>query len=279
MVDDQISAPAADSDREDLVSRLKSEIATLTATSAKATARADVLEDRERNRITAFQPDAQFLMKEWCKKECEEHHPGTSLLEDIAPLGEWSDEYPKKREVSTQGALAAFSYVASKGIKRLRDEASRNAEAATTLGNVMKENEELKENYAKVSRDLVESTKLGDERQQSLERLNAFIAEKGMVANAERFDFSKATSREEVPLPAEPHAAMGTATSLEAVKAEASKMAGGSSRANPLEKQSDLLSDLLGRSNGSGRVMASGTQHALLGHQGEADIGAMIRGK
>jgi len=216
-------------------------------------------------------------MKDFVKSECDAFHKGTSLFEDIAPLGEWSDEYTKKKEIGTQGPLAAFSYVASKGIKRLREEASKNSEASETLGTVMKENEALKEEKAKLSRDLADSNKLGDERQASLEKLNAFIAQQGMALNAERFDFSKATSREAAPLPAEPHAAAGGAVSLEAVKAEASKMAGGA-KANPLEKQSDLLTDLLGRSTGSGRVMASGTMHALLGNSGEADIAAMIRG-
>ena len=223
------AATVPDSDRDDLVSRLKAEVAALTTASAQASARAEVFENRERQRIAAWQPDAQFVMKDFVKDEIDNYHQGTSFADDIAPLGVWSDEYTQKKEIGTQGALAAFSYVASKGIKRLREEASKHSAASEQLGVLMKENEALKANAEKMQRELNDSNALGAERQEALEKLNAVLAEKGFLAQQEKFDFSKATSREQVTPPAEPHmaAGMGGTPSLEAVKMQASKVAGG----------------------------------------------------
>ena len=168
--------------------------------------------------------------------------------------------------------LAAFSYVASKGIKRLRAEASANSGAAEALATALKENEDLKAGSAKLQRDLDESNVLSSERQTALETLNAHLAAAGM--QQQKFDFSLKTSREEsASPPAEPHAAVGAVPTLEAAKACASKLA---VAGNPLESRSDLLSDLLGRSSATGRFTSSGTQHNLLGSAGEAPLAALI---
>ena len=264
---------AAEQNRDDLVERLKAELAAKTEGEARANARMGVYEAKERARISAWQEDAKFFMSEFVNEEIDAHHPGLSK-DDVAPLGAWASTYHEKADIASQGALAAVSYVASKGIKRLREEASKGAAAATTLAETMKQNEELTAQNAKLQKDYAEAMTLCDERQKGLETLQAELVKGGLMN--EKFNFSKLTSREQTP--AEPHAAVGAATpSLEVVKAEASKAASGSS-GNPIQ-QEDLLQSLLGRSRGSLRMGQSSTQHAFLGaSNGEADIGSILRG-
>ena len=198
-------------------------------------------------------------------------------MADVAPLGVWSDEFTAKKDITSQGALAACSYIASKGIKRLREQASVGATATETLANTMKENEQLKQDKNKLQRDYDECMELANERQKGLEVLQSKLLEAGLMN--EKFDFSKLTSREQEPPAAalEPHQATAT-PALETVKAEASKAA--QSRAgNPLERSGDLLASLLSRSSGGLRMTASGTAHSLLGAQEGTgtDIAAIMR--
>jgi len=275
---------AADQNRDDLVSRLKKELEEKTTQLGNANARvADTdsrmkgYEAKELARITSWQEDAKDFMCGFVNEEVEAHHP--QLKDDVAVFtgtSGWAHTYHEKPDIQAQGALAAVSYVASKGIKRLREQASQGAAAANTLAETMKANEELTAQNSKLQKDYQDAMTLCDERQKGLETLQAELIKGGLMN--EKFNFSKLTSREQTP--AEPHSAVGVgaaAPSLEAVKAEASKAAG-SSTANPVHQQ-DLLQSLLGRSNGGLRMGQSSTQHALLGaSNGEADIGSLLRG-
>jgi hypothetical protein len=273
------SVSTAEANRDDLVERLKKELAEKTEAAALAHARASVYEDRERERVTGFQPEAQYFMKEFLKEEIESHHPGTTLLADVAPLAAWSDEFAGKRDITSQSALAACSYIASKGIKRLRDEASRGATAQETLASTLKENESLRSEKEKLQRDFNDQVSLSEERQRNLEALQEELTRAGLFN--QKFDFSKLTSREAAAPPAEPHtttAEAAVAPALEAVKAEASRAAraGASRGGNPLEQNGDLLESLLSRSSAGPRMQSSGTTHAFLGAQ-QGDVGTDLK--
>jgi len=265
---------AADANRDDVIKHLKEQLAEKTTREAEANARMGVYEAKERARISAWQDDAKFFMSEFVNEEIDAHHPG--LKDDVAPLGNWASTYHEKADIASQGALAAVSYVASKGIKRLREQASQGAAAQATLAETMKQNEELTAANAKLQKDCDDYKTLCDERQQGLETLQQELIKGGLMN--EKFNFSKLTSREQTP--AEPHAAAGATAatpSLEVVKAEASKAAAGSS-GNPIQ-QEDLLQSLLGRSRGGLRMTPSGTNHAHLGQvSGEADLSSILRG-
>ena len=244
--------------------QLKLQLAEQTAKAAQANQQLEFFNGRERERISAFQPESQFFFNEFMKEEIEKHHAGTSLAQDVAPLGVWANEFHQKKEITSQGALAAASYVASKSIKRLRDEASKLPTMQESLASAMKENEELKQGKDKLQRDYDEAIGLANERQKGLEVLQEKLSQAGLMN--EKFDFSKLTSREaDAEQPAEPHVG-GAAPALETVKAEASKAAGAVA-ANPI-KQEDLLTSLLTRSTAGLRMTASGTQHAFVGSAG-----------
>ena len=264
---------SAEQNRDDLVERLKAELAAKTEGEARANARMGLYEAKERSRISAWQEDAKFFMSEFVNEEIDAHHPGLSK-DDVAPLGAWAATYHEKPDIASQGALAAVSYVASKGIKRLREQASQGAAAASTLAETMKANEELTAQNSKLQKDYAEAMTLCDERQKGLETLQAELIKGGLMN--EKFNFSKLTSREQTP--AEPHASGAAAAtpSLEVVKAEASKAASGFS-GNPIQQQ-DLLASLLSRSSGGLRMGPSGTNHAHVGAiNGETDIGSILR--
>ena len=277
MTDAEIASTnaAADQNRDDLVDRLKREAAEATRSAAEANARMEGFVAREKARIAGWQPDCKDFMCDFINAEVDEHHP--QLKDDVAVFTGatgWAHTYTEKPDIQAQGALAAVSYVASKGIKRLREQASQGAAAQATLAETMKQNEELTAQNAKLQKDYQEAMTLCDERQKGLETLQAELIKGGLMN--EKFNFSKLTSREQVD---EPHAAAGVgaaAPSLEVVKAEASKAATGSS-GNPIQQQ-DLLQSLLNRSSGGLRMGQSATQHAFLGATGEADIGSLIRG-
>lgn len=269
------AAPPAEAARDELVERLKADLASKTEETARANARASIFEGKERDRISAWKSDAEFFMRDFVNEEIDSFHQGTSLKADVAPLGVWASEYADKADISSQGALAAVSYVASKGIKRLREQASVNSAAAESLASTMKQNEELTAKNTKLQADYEDALKCMAERQKGLETLQAELSRAGLMN--EKFDFSKLSSREANP-PVEPAAAATPAPALEQVKMEASKAAGSSARANPLESSNDLLSNLLSRSSGGLKMVPSGTAHSYLGApSGEQDIAAVLR--
>ena len=264
MVDTEPVSVAAVPEESAVMEQLKSQLAEQTAKAAQANQQLEFFNGRERERISAFQGESQFFFNEFMKEEIEKHHQGTSLATDVAPLGVWANEYHQKKDITSQGALAAASYVASKSIKRLRDEASKLPTMQDSLASALKENEELKQGKDKLQRDYDEAIGLANDRQGALVILEEKLHAAGLTN--EKFDFSKLTSREaDADKPAEPHAA-AAAPALEAVKAEASKAAGMVS-ANPIQ-QHDLLTSLLTRSTAGLRMTASGTQHAFVGAAG-----------
>lgn len=264
--DQHTSAPVADTNRDELVERLKRENAALMQDKAQADARASAFEAKERTRVTAWQPDVKaflndFVMKECCAEDAE-------AKADVQAVVNWGEEYASKPDIASQTSLARVCAVASKGVKRYRDDASQLPGVKDSLANALKENEELKANAEKLQRESTDDKKLLDERQEQLEKLNARIAELG--GEQQQFNFSNAAAREITP-PAEPAAAIKPEAGLTAVAAQASKAAG-----NPTAVDS-LFSFISNSGGGSLRMGASNTNHALLGNAGEPDIASILR--
>ena len=259
-------APVADSIRDELVERLKRENAELMDRATRGEQRASIFEEKERTRIASYEGEAKFFMQDFLKTETENDPEARA---EVAALGTWADEYTKKQDIVSQAPLARMSYIASKGVKRLRDEASQLPEIKDSLSKSMAALEEMTASRDKLQRENDDQRGLLDERQAALEKLNEKIVAAGMAA--EKFNFAKATAREVAP-PSEP-AKVETAA-LEAGKVNASKSA------NPLEAQRDHLFDFINSSGGGGaslRIQPSQTQHAYLGRHGEVDVATALR--
>tara|TARA_B100001175_G_scaffold35808_1_gene26074 strand:- start:1531 stop:2337 length:807 start_codon:yes stop_codon:yes gene_type:complete len=260
---------AAMSSAEDSVSKeaydqLKKQLDQKSEDLAAARARTDVYEQKERTRIAAFQPAAKEFISELM---------GEADIEaktDLSPLSTWADEYTSKTDIMSQAPLARLVSCASAKLKRTREEASVNAEAAKTLSATMQENEQLKAELASTRQRLTETQTLSDERQVGLEKLQGELAKAGLMND--KFDFSKATSREKN---ANPEADSSTTTSFSSGKAPELK----STEVNASRNTDHLLAEIWKRGAGALRVTSSGTSHALLGASNttDGDLMAVLR--
>ena len=233
----------------------------------------NVYEAKERARISAWQEDAKFFMNEFVNEEIDAHHPGLSK-DDVAPLGNWAATYHEKADIASQGALAAVSYVASKGIKRLREQASQGAAAASHArrdhegqrgahGAEHQAPEGLRRGDDPVRRapegprDAAGRAGQGRPHEREVQLFQAHLARAG-AGRAARGDRGAATP------------------SLEVVKAEASKAASGAS-GNPIQQRTCCVAAR--EQPGQPAHDPSGTNHAHVGaSSGEADIGSILRG-
>ncbi|MAT10122.1 MAG: hypothetical protein CMM02_03850 [Rhodopirellula sp.] len=267
-MDNTETVPASDANRDELVERLKRENAALMEQKAASDARAGQFESKERARVTAWQSDVKSFLTDFVLAEA----PDAEAKADCQPVVQWGDEYASKADIVSQTGLARVCAVASKGVKRLRDEASQLPELKESLANALKENETLKGQAEKMQRESHDDKTLLNERQAQLELLNKKIAELG--GEQTKFDFSQAAAREVAPPPEEPAAAIKSEPALTAVSAQASKAA---AVGNPFDSD-PLLSFITKSGSGSLRMGSSSTNHALLGSSsGEPDIGAIIR--
>ena len=261
---------AADAERDALVERLKAELAQAQEKAAMSDARNQIFVDREREKVTGFQEEAKYFFNDFVAGEAD-----AEAKADMSPLNDWVDNYTKKTNITEQTPLARMMSVASKGVKRLKDEASAGSKAQETLGATMKELEEVKASDAKKTQRIEELETLCNERQQAAEKIQAQLEKAGVLAA--KFDFSKLTSREADVKgePAKEEAAdvtsMDTApdnAGLKMVTSEASRGAASSSSGNPLEyEHSQLMNFVEQRGQGALRVRASNTGHAWLGAQ------------
>lgn len=240
---------------------------------ADARAQGAVFEERERQRIGGWQNDVKDLLKEFMDRGDPE------LKADVAPLEPWASEYAGKQDIIAQRPLARVMCEASKTLKRVRDEASVNKDAATALSNTMKELDSMKGERDNLRQRLDEMSKLADERQDGMLKLQEELTKAGLLS--EKNDFSKILNREK---PAQDAANAALASSetkpVEAAPGvvtettQASRGAGSS--ANPLE--GDPLLAMCMRGQGSGRITHSSTNHQLLGNNGQpGDVMAAMR--
>lgn len=255
MSDADTAAPAGDEISKESYEELKRQLAQKSQDLADARARSDVFENKERQRIAAFQPDAKAFVDELIADA------DTEAKADLAPMATWASDFHTKADVLAQAPLARVLSCASAKVKRSREEASANAEASNTLGQTMKDLEAMTGERDALKQRVAELGALADERQAGLERLQSELAKAGLVA--EKFDFSKASSREEKAI----------ANTEPAPKQEIQATTSNASR--PTDQ---LLSEIFNRGSGSLRFVSSNTSHQLLGTSGgpSSDIAAAI---
>lgn len=255
MADADTTALAGDEVSKESYEELKRQLAQKSQDLADARARSDVFETKERQRIAAFQPDAKAFVEDLIAGADAE------TKADLAPMATWASDFHTKADVLAQAPLARLVSCASAKVKRSREEASANSEATNTLGQTMKDLEAVTSERDALKQRVSELGVLADERQAGLERLQSELSKAGLVA--EKFDFSRASSREE----------NATANAEPAVKQEIQATTSNASRPTDL-----LLSEIFNRGAGSLRFVSSSTSHQLLGTSGGAstDIAAAI---
>jgi len=230
---------------------------------AAAEAKLHMYEQRERDQLKTFQPAMEGMLKELMDEAPVETRGHFSSMLD------WSRTASERPNIDTQMQLGCVVHACASKLKRVREDASLQKSTAEQLAASAKENEALKTELAQKSQRIGDLDASLKEITANSDTLRAQV-EKAKVLE-ERFDFSKATSREESPPVGD--AADGVVTKTE----NASK---GLLTSVPSFNPADALAKFVSSNAGlsSNRFMPStSSNHALLGGSGVESFNAAIR--
>lgn len=241
--------------------KLKAERAAEAEEMAKLRAFKNTHDQKQRDVIAKLQPDIASFVNEIVKSNSDH----ASEMDSIA---EWSRGCHESRSLDTAMPLARFVSCASATFKRTREEASSNAEKASTLGNTMKDLETVTADRDSKAKRIAELEDLCNERQTAMSKLQEQLAQAGVLKD--KFDFSKLSSRE---------ANCSAEAAKETPTAALTQVTSVASRG---VVEDELMSFVGGFSSvGTHRINQSGTAHAHLGATTgsvESEIEAAIRG-
>lgn len=252
---------------KELVDRLKADLAAKSEEASKLKAFKNAHDDKQRALIATLQPDIQSCVDGLVKDNAD-------YAADMKPIQEWARGCHESTSLETAMPLARVISCASAALKRTREESSVLSDKASTLGATMKELEDLKAADSAKAQRITELETLANERQAANEKLQDELSKAGVLR--EKFDFSKASSREAGAEKAAEPAPMAVDSALTSVTSNASRGAA-------VSMEDQLFSFVCGSSNagGSSRITQSSTAHSMLGSsQGgfESEIASALRG-
>ena len=217
---------------KEFVDQMKAELATLKQ-------RTIAMEVRDKAELERLQPEARALIQDVAAER-----PDWSS--DIARMTDWADSAANGSNPGESLPLMRLISCASAKLKRTRDEAHANGTATTELQSVCKEKDVLADDNAKLKQRVDELEKYGVELKGSNDKLAAIVAKHEGVQ--EKFDFSKASSRETN--------GSGAGSSSNAPLPNA----------NPLSSEEFSLASFINKNGmGGGQFMPSASQHGLVG--------------
>jgi len=146
-----------------------------------------VFEASERGKLATMQPAIQELVNMEMKDNPE--------FTELQGVDAWSRDLHNTSNVEANMGIARLIACNSARVKRTREEASKAADREALLASSLKENEELKADNAKLTKRNVELVEDNRENNESLKKMESIVlADK---QNKTKFDFSKASSREQ----------------------------------------------------------------------------------
>jgi DNA repair exonuclease SbcCD ATPase subunit len=228
---------------------------------ANAEAKLQIYEAREREQLKAFQPNMESMIKELHDEAPFDHKA------HFATMLDWTRTASERPNIDTQMQLGTVIHACASKLKRVREDASVQSVTAEQLANSSKELEAAKEALGAKDRRIGELSDSLKEIQANSEKLQAQLEKAGALS--EKFDFSKATSREESP-PATGENHMTKTTE------NASK---GARAAMPTYSPTDALMNFAFEHGAaaSSRFMPSVSNHAILGASGSESFASAIR--
>jgi hypothetical protein len=255
-----LGAPATDTVTKATYDETKARAEEQTAKLAAAEARLQAYESRERAQLKSYQPAMEGLMKELAEGAAADVKPHFDSMLD------WTRTCHERPNLDTQMQLGTVVHACASKLKRVRDDASVQSATAEQLAATAKENETVKAERDVLRQRNDELSNSLKEIQANSEKLQEQLAAAGALK--EKFDFSKASSREADAPKQEDGVALKTEN--------ASKFA---AHAAPLDPAAALFAFVSGNgSGGSSRFMPSSSNHSLLGApSGEAGIAAGLR--
>ena len=220
-------------------------------------ARLEAFEARDRGKLQSYQPAMESYIKELAT---EYGTPENKAHFDS--FTEWTRSCHERPNLDTQMQLGTVIHACASKLKRTRDDASVQSATSEQLAAMARENEGLKENLASKEARIGELSTSLKEIQSNSEKLQIQLEKAGALQ--EKFDFSKATSREADAV----KEGEGIVTKTE----NASKGALGHVAA--IDPSAALFAFVSGNFGGaSARFMPSSSNHSLLGAPSGSDIG------
>lgn len=228
---------------------------------ASAEAKLQIYESREREQLKAFQPNMEAMIKELHDEAPTDHKP------HFATMLDWTRTASERPNIDTQMQLGCVVHACASKLKRVREDASVQSATAEQLANSAKELESAKEALGAKDRRIGELSDSLKEIQANSEKLQAQLEKAGALS--EKFDFSKATSREESP----------PATGEDAVTKTTENASKGALAAMPKFSPTDALMSFAFEhgSAASSRFMPAISNHSILGASGSESFASAIR--
>jgi len=224
---------------------------------ASLKARLEAFEARDRGKLQSYQPDMERYIKELAT---EYSTPENKAHFDS--FAEWTRSCHERPNLDTQMQLGTVIHACASKLKRTRDEASVQSATADQLAAMAKENEGLKENLSSKEARIGELSNSLKEIQANSEKLQLQLEKAGALQ--EKFDFSKATSREAD--------AVKDADGVVSKTENASKGAFG--HVATVDPSAALFAFVSGNVGGaSSRFMPTSSNHSILGAPSGVDIG------
>ena len=157
---------------------------------ANAEARLQAYETRERAQLQSYQPAMEDLVKDLAAE-----YGTVDNKAHFESFGEWAKTCHQRPALDTQMQLGTIIHACASKLKRTREEASVQSATSEQLAAIAKENETLKEQVSSKDARIGELSSSLKEIQTNSEKLQLQLEQAGALK--EKFDFSKASSREE----------------------------------------------------------------------------------
>ena len=237
---DATPAPSTEeSYSKDYVETLKKQLEEKTRTEAMLKAKFSAHEDRQRAQLAEMQPTVQEFIKEGIEL-------GNDFKHEMAPMVAFGESLAKAENVDSALPLARMISVHSAKFKREREEFSKTKDAAEELAKANKELDEIKADRDAKAARISELENLAAERQTAAEKLTEELAKAG--AMKEKYDFSKASSRESASADAgsassSAAATMGSTEFVDPLLSFVQKAGSGNGRINQSYKDAGPASD------------------------------------
>lgn len=225
---------------EDYVNDLKAKLEDMTKREASANAGLSAHKERQRMALKGMQAEVESFVNDAYELAPEDQK------HEVAPMQAFAKSLGEAENPDSAMPLARVICLSSTKFKRDRSEFSKSSEAAEQLAAANKQIDDLTADRDGKASRISELEALADERQSAAEKLQAELAKIGVVS--EKFDFSKATAREEGASSTAPPSAPPSMPSA------------------PVAPMADPLLDFLSSNASAGRrMMPSGTSHGFLG--------------
>ena len=236
------------------------------AENANLKAKLGMYEQRDRDQLRGFQPMMEEMVKELHEEASVDSKPHFSSFLD------WTRNAADRPNIDTQLQLGTVVHACASKLKRVRDESSVTSATAEQLSQSSKENEILKSELGTARQRNDELSTSLKEITENHEKLQHELEKAGLLKQTEKFDFSKASSRE---VDAATNSGGGV-VDVKTANASNGGVIGVVSTINPADALTAFVTS--NSTQSSSRFLPSASNHSILGsNTNEAGIYAAIR--